>query len=58
MEKPLAPYFTEEFGLFYLWQPEPQKNRLQLAGEFKSEEEMQKRSLQIFGAEAERRVAR
>ena len=56
MITPPKPYFTEEYGLFYLWNPEPQSNKIQLAGEFKSEERMQERSLAIFGARAERGV--
>jgi hypothetical protein len=35
-----------------------QANRIQLAGEFKTEAEMQLRSLVVFGVEAERREAR
>lgn len=57
MDKPLTPFFTEEYGLLYLWRPEPRKNKIQLAGEFKTEEEMQVRSLHLFGAQAERREA-
>ena len=57
MNEILKPYFTEEYGLFYLWRPEPQKNKLQLAGEFKSEQEMQQRSMALFNLEAERRAA-
>lgn len=49
------PYFTEEYELFYLWRPEPQANHIQLAGEFKSEKEMQARSIALFGIQAERR---
>ena len=54
MDTPLKPYFTEEYGLYYLWHPVPQLNKIQLAGEFKSEERMQERSLAIFGARAVR----
>lgn len=52
------PFFTEEHGLFYLWKPEPQANRIQLSGKFRSEEEMQKRSIVVFGVPAERRAAK
>jgi len=51
------PYFTEEYGLFYLWHPEPRPAALQLAGEFKTEKLMQDRSLAVFGVQAERRDA-
>lgn len=51
------PYFTEEYELFYLWRPEPLANHIQLAGEFKSEREMQARSIELFGKAAERRAA-
>ena len=54
METPLKPYFTEEYGLYYLWNPEPQSNKIQLAGEFKTEDLMQQRSLLIFGSRAVR----
>ena len=58
MNTPPGPSFTEEYGLFYLWKSEPQADLIQLAGEFKSEMEMQKRSLLVFGVEAKRREAR
>lgn len=57
MNKDLTPSFTEEHGLFYLWRPEPRADLIQLAGEFKTEEEMQQRSILVFGAPAERRAA-
>lgn len=57
MSQPLKPYFTEEYELFYLWRPEPQANHIQLAGEFRSEQELQTRSVSLFGMQAERRVA-
>ena len=57
MNKALKPYFTEEYGLFYLWWPEPRPAALQLAGEFKTEQKMQDRSLHVFGVLAERREA-
>jgi|GEM_PF-3372561 len=53
----LSPSFTEEHGLFYLWRSEPHKNLTQLAGEFKTEAQMQKHSADIFGMEAIRREA-
>ena len=51
------PSFTEEHDLFYLWRPEPKANKIQLAGQFKSEHEMQLRSVALFGEEAEWRAA-
>jgi hypothetical protein len=57
MDQKPGPCFTEEYGLFYLWKPELQADKVQLAGEFKSESEMQKRSFAIFGAPAVRRAA-
>lgn len=56
MDTPLTPFFTEEHGLFYLWRPEPQANKIQLAGEFKTEARMQERSLAIFGYRASARA--
>lgn len=53
----VEPQFTEEYGLFYLWNPEPQASKIQLAGEFKTEEQLQQRSLQVFGSRAVRRLA-
>jgi hypothetical protein len=55
MSKAPKPYFTEEYDLFYLWWPEPRPSALQLAGEFKTEKQMQDRSLLVFGVLAERR---
>ncbi|HYE23367.1 MAG TPA: hypothetical protein VEA92_02890 [Candidatus Paceibacterota bacterium] len=52
MEQLPQPYFTEEHNLFYLWRPEPRSNKTQLEGEFKSEEILQARSLELFGAQA------
>ena len=49
-----TPYFTEEYDLYYLWRPEPRENKTQLEGEFKTEKEMQSRSLVIFGVHAVR----
>ncbi|HEX8591552.1 MAG TPA: hypothetical protein VF696_02285 [Candidatus Paceibacterota bacterium] len=58
MNQTPIPYFTEEHSLFYLWKPEPQANQIQLAGEFKSYDELQKRCMTVYGVEAQRREAK
>jgi len=58
MDTKPQPSFTEEYGLFYLWRPEPAADKLQLAGEFKTEDKMQERSLLVFGMRALRRLAK
>ncbi|HYD93631.1 MAG TPA: hypothetical protein VEB18_04250 [Candidatus Paceibacterota bacterium] len=58
MTQKLRPYFTKEYELFYLWRPEPLENKIQLAGEYRVLEDMQKRSLLLFGVRAIRREVR
>lgn len=57
MNTPPTPTFTEEHSLFYLWKPEPDANRIQLAGEYKSEAQLQKRSFSMYGVFAKMRNA-